>query len=287
MRKTRAIRNNLTMIENLDQKVVEGFGDEWSRFDQSALDDHELRRMFDNYFNIFPWDALPKNAIGFDLGCGSGRWAKLVAPRVGHLHLIDPSDAIEVARRNLASAHNCTFHRASVEEIPLEDKSCDFGYSLGVLHHIPDTEAGIRACIEKLKSGAPFLLYLYYRFDNRPVWFRMLWRASDVGRRSISRMPHGVRYALSQVLAAGVYFPLARISALFERLGMNVANLPLSQYRNNSFYTMRTDALDRFGTRLERRFTKAEIKEMMEHSGLERITFSETSFWTAVGYKKV
>jgi len=48
---------------------------------------------------------------------------------------------------------------------------------------------------------------------------------------------------------------------------------------------MRTDALDRFGTRLERRFTKAEMKEMMERSGLENITFSQTSFWTAVGYK--
>ena len=49
---------------------------------------------------------------------------------------------------------------------------------------------------------------------------------------------------------------------------------------------MRTDALDRFGTRLERRFTKDEIRAMMEYAGLENIRFSETSFWTAVGYKK-
>lgn len=48
---------------------------------------------------------------------------------------------------------------------------------------------------------------------------------------------------------------------------------------------MRTDALDRFGTRLERRFTKIEMKELMERAGLENIKFSETSFWTAVGYK--
>jgi hypothetical protein len=43
------------MTENLDKDVVAGFGDEWSRFDQSALDDAELRLMFENYFNIFPW----------------------------------------------------------------------------------------------------------------------------------------------------------------------------------------------------------------------------------------
>ena len=274
------------MAENIDQKVVAGFGDEWSRFDQSALDDAELRRMFDNYFNIFPWESLPDGAIGFDLGCGSGRWAMLVAPRVGHLHLIDPSDAIEIARRNLASQENCTFHRAGVEDIPLDDDSCDFGYSLGVLHHVPDTAAGIGACVAKLKVGAPFLLYLYYRFDNKPAWFRMLWSVSDAGRKAISLLPHGVRYLVSQVIAAVVYFPLARVALLMEKTGANVANLPLSQYRTNSFYTMRTDALDRFGTRLEQRFTKDEIREMMERAGLEKITFSETSFWTAVGYKK-
>lgn len=274
------------MSENLDRNVVEGFGDEWSRFDQSALAADEIEQMFDNYFNIFPWEELPTGAVGFDLGCGSGRWAKLVAPRVEKLHLIDPSDAIEVALKNLQGARNCVFHRASVDSIPLEDESCDFGYSLGVLHHIPDTEAGIRSCVAKLKPGAPFLLYLYYRFDNKPTWFRALWMVSNAGRIVVSRLPYRIRYLVSQILAASVYFPLARGSKLLERAGFNVNNFPLSQYRNNSFYTMRTDALDRFGTRLERRFTKAEISEMMSRSGLEDLKFSETSFWTAVGFRK-
>ena len=273
------------MAENIDRKVVAGFGDEWSRFDQSELDDVELRQMFDNYFNIFPWESLPNGSVGFDLGCGSGRWAKLVALRVGHLHLIDPSDAINVARRNLDGYQNCTFHQASVESIPLADESCDFGYSLGVLHHVPETAEGIKACVAKLKTGAPFLVYLYYRFDNKPAWFRGLWSISNAARTMISRLPNGLRYVVSQIIAAVVYFPLARLALLVEKFGINVANLPLSQYRNNSFYTMRTDALDRFGTRLEQRFTKREIREMMEEAGLEDIRFSETSFWTAVGYK--
>ena len=274
------------MIENVDKQVVAGFGDEWSRFDQADLSEKELAEMFENYFNIFPWEKLPANAVGFDLGCGSGRWAKLVAPRVGKLYLIDPSDALEIAKRNLQNADNCEFFRASVEAIPLKDESCDFGYSLGVLHHIPDTQAGLRACVSKLKSGAPFLLYLYYRFDNRPAWFRAVWKMSDVVRRGVSRMPHGLRYGASQILAATIYFPLARASKVLEKLGMKVEKIPLSQYRNNSFYKMRTDALDRFGTSLEKRFTKSEMSEMMENCGLENITFSETSFWTAIGYKK-
>lgn len=274
-----------TKFNNSDSKTVEGFGDEWTRFDQTGMSDEDTVRLFGDYFSIFPWDILQKDAIGFDLGCGSGRWAKQVAPRVQTLHCIDPSDAIEVARRNLREQANCRIHKAGVDDIPLDDQSMDFGYSLGVLHHIPDTRAALAACVAKLKPGAPFLLYLYYAFDNRPVWFRMLWQLSDYVRKVVSRMPHGLRYAISQVIAALVYWPLARSAKLAEHLGVNVESFPLASYRRCGFYVMRTDALDRFGTRLEQRFSKLEIREMMESAGLENIKFSEkTPFWCALGF---
>jgi MYXO-CTERM domain-containing protein len=275
-------------MTNVDDRTVAGFGDEWSRFDQKPLDAAELGELFDRYFHLFPWEELPEKAQGFDLGCGSGRWAKLVAPRVGVLHCIDASaDALAVAKQNLASFPNVRFAHASVDSIPLAPDSMDFGYSLGVLHHVPDTAAGVRACVDKLKPGAPFLLYLYYAFDNRPLWFRAVWKASDVGRRVISRMPHPVRYGLSQAIAAGVYLPLARTAAGLERAGVPVETFPLSAYRRSSFYTMRTDALDRFGTRLEQRFTRAQMETMMRDAGLDRIRFSDAvPYWCAVGIKR-
>jgi hypothetical protein len=50
---------------------------------------------------------------------------------------------------------------------------------------------------------------------------------------------------------------------------------------------MRTDALDRFGTSLEQRFTRAEIQRMMEAAGLERVSFRDGApYWCAVGYRK-
>ncbi|CAN5909829.1 hypothetical protein BH11MYX4_BH11MYX4_00220 [soil metagenome] len=275
-------------MSNVDKQTVEGFGDEWSRFDQSALDATELEAIFAQYFQIFPWDSLPPNPVGFDLGCGSGRWAKLVASRVGTLHCIDASDAaLAVARENLRDRPQCNLHHASVDAMPMADGSMDFGYSLGVLHHVPDTAAGIRACVAKLKPGAPFLVYLYYAFDNRPAWFRGLWKVSDVGRSVVSRLPHPLRYAVSQGIAGAVYFPLARSAALLERAGLEVERFPLSAYRHRSFYVMRTDALDRFGTRLEQRFTREQIRSMMQDAGLENITFGDTPYWCAVGTKRV
>jgi SAM-dependent methyltransferase len=275
-----------TVKKNVDLATINSFGDEWSRFDQSALSEEEAGRIFDEYFAIFPWDKLPKSSTGFDMGCGSGRWAKLMAPRVGHLHCIDPSSALEVAKIALANTKNVSFHRASVDEQTLLPNSQDFGYSLGVLHHVPDTAGAIRACVEMLKQGAPFQLYLYYAFDNRSAAFKLLWRFSDLLRRGICKLPAKSKHLLTDVLAGMVYFPLARLALLAERLGFGVDAIPLSYYRSHSFYTMRTDSRDRFGTPLEQRFTRAQIEQMMCEAGLESIRFSKNApYWCAVGYK--
>ena len=273
-------------MKNIDLATVEGFGDEWERFDQSEMSLKEREIIFATQFDIFPWHILPPNPEGCDIGCGSGRWSNMVAPRVGHLHCVEPSSALSVAKRTLAGHSNVSFHNAGVDDLPMPDESLDFAYSLGVLHHIPDTAAAMRACVKKLKPGAPFLVYLYYRFDTRPGWYQKLWQLSESIRSVVSKQSHGLRYFTSQILAGAVYWPLARAAALAEQTGVNVEHWPLTAYRKRSFYVMRTDALDRFGTQLEHRFTKTEIEEMMRDSGLENIRFSDAvPFWVAVGTK--
>ena len=82
------------MSNNKDKATIDGFGDEWERFDQSELEIGERRELFDRYFSIFPWEKLGDKPVGFDMGCGSGRWAKLIAPRVdtvSYTHLTLPT----------------------------------------------------------------------------------------------------------------------------------------------------------------------------------------------------
>jgi len=129
--------------------------------DTTKLPCHHLieKQYLMDIFSIFPWDKLPEGAVGFDLGSGSGRWAQIVAPRVGKLHLIDPSlDALNVARHNLQAKENCEFHLSHAGSIPLSDGTADFGYSLGVLHHVPDALDGLRQCARKLKKGGPIFV---------------------------------------------------------------------------------------------------------------------------------
>jgi ubiquinone/menaquinone biosynthesis C-methylase UbiE len=275
---------------NVDPEVARGFGEEWSTFrqDEDHLSAQQRREIFDDYFRIFPWQKLPPGGgTGIDVGCGTGRWSILVAPRVAHLHLLDASpEALAVARQNMQAANNVSFHIASVADMPFPDASLDFAYSLGVLHHVPDTQAAVEAIAAKLKPGAPFLVYLYYALDNRPAWYRALWRLSNVGRLIISRLPHPLRFVVSQIIAALVYWPLARTATLLSWLSRSPRGLPLAYYADKSFYVMRTDAYDRFCTRLEKRFTRPQIEAMLKRAGFADIRFSDREpFWCAVGIK--
>ena len=99
---------------NKDDAMIASFGDEWHRFDQKGMGVDESNRVFNDYFSIFPCDQLAPNAEGFDMGCGSGRWARHVAPRLGLPHRIHPSTALDVARNTIKDHSNISFHRASV-----------------------------------------------------------------------------------------------------------------------------------------------------------------------------
>ena len=272
---------------NFDPDVADGFGREWTTFRQrdSELSATQREVIHRAYFGIFPWEQLPSGGgTGMDVGCGSGRWAKMVAPRVAHLHLIDVSSAaLAVARENLAGAENVSFINASVGEIPLPDASQDFAYALGVLHHVPDTEQAIAEIAKKLKPGAPFLIYLYYAFDNRPTWFRRMWLVANVFRLGIVRMPPPGRFLVSQMIAGCVYWPLARLARILERMGLMPSSMPLSWYRNMSFYVMRTDAYDRFCTKIEKRFSKSQIEAMLLRANFRDVRFSNVEpYWCAI-----
>jgi len=272
---------------NVDWEVVNDFGAEWEEFQFSEHNKHVLHKAWEQYFNIFPWDTISKNSNGFDMGCGSGRWAQFVAPKVGKLSCIDPSSAIHVAKRNLSNFTNVQYFNETSNSCSLDDSSQDFGYCLGVLHHIPNTQDGIHDCAKKLKSGAPFLLYLYYNFEDKPLLFKFIWKITDVIRKVICRLPTKIKKIICNIIAFSVYFPLARLSKLIEKLGLRVNIIPLSDYRDKSFYIMQNDALDRFGTKLEQRFSRGQITTMLENAGFERIIFSEhTPFWTCISYKK-
>jgi ubiquinone/menaquinone biosynthesis C-methylase UbiE len=269
-------------MKNIDRETVASFGDEWSRFRQTE-DQISLEELQDLYDRYFAWSGLDMaGKIGADIGCGSGRWAAFSRIKAEKLHLVDASaTALSVARKRLQAYGNLAFHHASADEIPVPDGHLDFAYSLGVLHHIPNTEEATRACVRKLKFGAPFLIYVYYDLSNKPFWFKAIWRLTNAARLVISRLPNRLKDLVCDILAVVIYWPMSNLAKAFKS-----GNMPLRYYSNSTLHTLRTDARDRFGTRLEKRYSRDQVISLMEGAGLGDIRVKDSEpYWTAIGYR--
>lgn len=270
--------------ENIDASVVKSFGEEWGKF--SVHNEESVRELRKEYFDIIDETIVNRNTYMIDIGCGSGRWTDYFTDKAGFIEAIDPSEAVFVADNMLGEKDNVRITRASVDTIPWDDETFDFGMSIGVLHHIPDTRQALINCVKKIKKGGHFYVYLYYRFDNRGFLFKAVFYLSNVLRLIISRLPTRLKRIVCDILAVVIYWPLSRFAKLLTGIGLKklAKKIPLEPYANKPFYNLRNDCLDRFGTKLEQRFLRSEVEAMMTEAGLREIKFGETSaFWHAVG----
>jgi SAM-dependent methyltransferase len=241
--------------------------------------------MFTSYFDVVDPARLRPGSVVLDAGCGSGRWSYEMARRGAQVVAMDLGLSVEVAARNTRGLHvQCV--QADIRDTPFRAETFDFACSLGVLHHVPETDIALAAICRTITPGGAMLLYLYYALETRPSWYRALFKVSDGLRRVLSAAPQAVTQLITAAIAAMVYWPLARSARFLKRRGLpGVAEaLPLAFYSDLSFQTMRNDSLDRFGTGLEKRYTAAEVIRLMNEAGLEDAQLAPgPPFWHAAG----
>ena len=123
--------------------------------------------------------------------------------------------------------------------------------------------------------------------DNRGPLFRALFRLTNYVRGLICRLPQDSKNFVCDVIAATVYWPLAKLAFVLKNVLSGFEGwrkLPLSFYHDRSFTVMRNDSLDRFGTPLEQRFSRKQCHEMMKTAGLVDIRFMDQEpYWCMVG----
>lgn len=270
---------------NADSKTVESFGEEWNRF--GTFTEAEIQRAGEQYFDIVTNVMLNKDSVCLDIGCGSGRWSKYISQRAGFVEAIDPSEAVIPAVKLTQPCGNVRVTRAGYGCIPFERESFDFVFSLGVVHHLPDTQSAITEAATMVKKNGWLLLYIYYSLDNRSGVYKFIFSCSDVMRRFISSMPQRLKNFFCDLIAVTVYLPFVALTRFVRLFSASTSKkVPLSYYADKPWKVIRNDSLDRFGTPLEKRYSKKEIEAMLKNAGMKNICFSEHEpYWHVVAKK--
>lgn len=103
-----------------------------------------------------------------EVGCGTGsdllQFAKHGADACG----IDVTPAhLRLARERVGNLARVEFGDAT--QIPFEDGSFDFVYSMGVLHHIDRPDQVAREILRVLRPGGSFKVFVYNRWSHVPL----------------------------------------------------------------------------------------------------------------------
>ena len=195
-------------------RTASAFGWEWKRF--SRIDEHHEQQFLD-------WIAPAgrdtfRGRVVLEGGCGKGRHTRLAA-RYGAAAVIavDLSDAVDVAfdnTRDLPAAH---IVQADLLRLPLRPGSCDYAFSVGVLHHLPDPTAGFHALAKAVRPGGTVSVWVYGAENN--AWIAHVVTPLRVGLTS--RLPARVVHALSWTLALPLWLALVALYRPARRPGLS------------------------------------------------------------------
>lgn len=268
--------------KNFSTDVQKSFSHEWEVYSEILEDEH--RKEFNMYFDIVPQEMIKDKRIA-DLGCGIGRWSYFLKDIAREIILVDFSNAIFIARKNLKNARNCLFFMADITRLPFKNDFADFTLSLGVLHHIPQDSLDEVKNITRYSKNT--LIFLYYNLDNRPILWKFILKAVNLLRIILSKIKnYKIRIIITKILTFIFYLPPIYVGYLVDKIFKKGSIIPLYEfYHNKTTKRIEQDVYDRFFTPIEKRFSKKEITEKLsDHFSL---IFSENlPYWHFLIIKK-
>ena len=257
------------------------FGYEWTRFS-------EIRPEYEE--QMLGWiapvgrDAFVGRRV-LDAGCGKGRHLRL-ASAFGAKEVIgiDLGPAVDAAAENTADLDNVHVVQGDLTHPPLRPASIDLIYSIGVLHHLGEPEAGFRALAPLLVPGGRFVVWLYAREGNG--WVLAL---VDPARRLTSRLPLPLVSGLARALTVPLWIALRLLYAPARTRPRLARALPYSSYLRDlvpfPFREVHSIAFDQFLAPVAHYMERPRVARCFAEGGitLDSLRWHHANSWAASG----
>lgn len=236
------------------------FSFEWGIHRRTQFDSERSRATREDFGRKIdlPLDELEGKLV-LDAGCGVGRYIDVIKDRGAEIIGADYSYAIDVAQENLSGQGNVHLIQGDLFNLPLRDGLFDYVYSVGVLHHTPDTKQGFQALVKKLAPGGRISIYVYSSYD------RLHRIVSRFLRKFTTRLPKPVLYQLCKLA-----IPMHTVEKI-PVLGRLIAVLiPTGAvYEDPQWRVLNT--FDWYSPRYQWMHTVEEVFAWFEAEGLEKI----------------
>lgn len=239
---------------------MRAFSLEWLRHRRTQLDSASGRleslRAFIDKTGLMGEDCEGK--IVLDVGCGTGRFMELALLAGGWVVGVDMSRAVEAAKENVGASPRSNIIRADLLALPLKPASFDIVYSIGVLHHTPDTSVAFRAIVQYLKPGGLIAIWVYAD-EPRAVWLYN--RISEVYRIVTTRLPLGFLYRLCWLAVPLYYLHQIPLLGRVLRMALPISGHPLDRWRH-------LDTFDWYAPRYQSKHRWSEVEGWFRNVGL-------------------
>jgi SAM-dependent methyltransferase len=238
---------------------VGNFGFEWNRHRRTQLDgpgSDESERTFRRKTGFTPADLAGKLVL--DAGCGMGRFADVASRWGATVAGVDLSSAVDAAHANLGDRERVHVAQADIFRLPFADATFDAVFSIGVLHHTPDTRAAFERLARLVKPGGRISIWLYASYANGQ------WMVSNLLRRWTWRLPPRVLHALAHVAVPKYHVDRLPGIGRASRLLLPVSRHPRPEWRV-------LDTFDWYSPRYQWKHTYEEVFPWFEAQGLTDI----------------
>jgi SAM-dependent methyltransferase len=272
-------------LEKEKQATASAFGKKWQQFAEMRI--HHEEQFLDWIWPVNP--SLLKDKIILDAGCGQGRHAYFAAKYAAKAVFgVDLSEAVDAAYRNTKHFENVCIIQGDIYHLPFKEKTFDYAYSIGVLHHLPNPKAGFDEIIKLIRQGGTFSIWVY---GSQSIIIRTF---NTLREKVLSKLPLQINYFLSWLVTLWlypiikcIYKPLNSFKpthSLAKRLPQNSFFMYLS---NLDFRMVHEIIYDQAIAPTAFYYTREELEKWFKHPEIESYQISERNKNSWRGLAKV
>lgn len=142
----------------VERQTIDDFGEQWVNYRDNPGHYGSSELLLNIFGPLLSQKDIQESHVA-EIGSGTGRIVNMLLDAgVSHVHAVEPSEAFDVLKINTKRRQKQITYIHGLGEDLSSNLQLDFIFSIGVIHHIPDPTATLKAIWNALRPGGKILV---------------------------------------------------------------------------------------------------------------------------------